>query len=313
MRLEEGRLKLTPRGDERIPHPIDYLFTSLAREKQSWAIGVVLSGTGSDGAAGLREIKGAGGLTFAQDQTSAKFSGMPLHAAHDAVDFILPPDRIAQELIRIGKDPYLALTPKTEKEEIATADLKHFRRILGILRSGKGLDLTQYRDTTIRRRIQRRMVIRTRQSLQDYADLLEKEPGELNALFNDVLINVTSFFRDPEMFEALKKRVLPELVKNNPDSLRVWVAGCSTGQEAYSIAITLLEFFDQKPKPSSIQIFATDISESVAIEAGRRGFYPDSIEAEVSPVQLRRFFVKDTGGYRVSKEIRDLCILPNRI
>ncbi|MGH7951072.1 MAG: chemotaxis protein CheB, partial [Limisphaerales bacterium] len=309
MGISQGKLKLTPRDEKRVPHlPVNFLFCSLAKEQQSSAIGVILSGTGSDGAVGLAEIKGAGGITFAQDEKSAKFSGMPLHAAGGYVDFILPPGKIAQELARIGRDPYLVLPAKTGSEEKSAEITKDFRRILAILRSHSGVDFSQYRDSTIKRRIQRRMVVHTRRSLADYIKLLERDGGEVKGLFEDVLINVTSFFRDPEMFEALKAEVFPEILKSAPQAIRIWVPACSTGQEAYSIAIALLEFLENKPIPPAIQIFATDVNETISIEKARRGFYPESIEGEISSERLRRYFTKEDGGYRISKAIRDLCI-----
>ncbi|MCD6049855.1 MAG: signal transduction histidine kinase, partial [Verrucomicrobia bacterium] len=303
----EGKLKLIPRGDSRVPHPIDHFFCSLATEHHGCCVGVILSGSGSDGAIGVREIKGAGGITFAQDEQSATFAAMP-QAAADSVDFVLPPEKIAAELARIGRDPYLSPSPKTESQTVEAANAKHFRRILTLLRNQTGVDLSQYRDTTIKRRIQRRMTVRTKHTAADYIELLERDRAELVALFDDVLINVTSFFREPEMFEQLKSKIFPEILKNEPPVIRVWVAACSTGQEAYSMAMALVEFLEQNPNPPGIQIFATDISESISIEKGRRGLYPESIETEVSPERLRRFFTKEEGGYRISKSIRDLCI-----
>jgi two-component system CheB/CheR fusion protein len=305
--LAGGKLTLTPRGKTRIANSVDHFFCSLAREHENCAIGVILSGTGSDGTVGLTEIKGAGGITFAQDEKSAKFSGMPAHATLDSVDFILPPEKIAFELARIGHDPNLSLTQKTESEITEAAHTKDFLRILALLRTHSGVDLSQYRDTTIKRRIQRRMIVRTKHTLAEYIELLEKDGDEIRGLFNDVLINVTSFFRDPEMFETLKTRIFPEILKATPQTIRIWVAACSTGQEAYSIAIALLEFLEQKPNAPGIQIFATDVREPV-IEKGRRGYFAEGIETEVSPERLRRFFTKEDGGYRISKTIRDLCV-----
>lgn len=306
--LSKGKLQITPRESLRVPHPVDSFFCSLAKEQQSGAIGVVLSGTGSDGTLGLKEIKGAGGITFAQDEKSAKFPGMPLQAANDSVDFVLPPEKIAFELARIGHDPNLALLPKAENDAAEAAGMKDFQSVLALLRLQCGVDLSLYRDTTLKRRIQRRMVVRTCHGLADYIKLLEKDSGEIGALFDDVLINVTGFFRDPEVFETLKAAVFPEILKTGTQTIRIWIAACSTGQEAYSLAIALLEFLGQKPNAPGIQIFATDINESVSLEKGRRGLYPESIEAEVSPERLRRFFTKEDGGYRISKTIRDLCV-----
>ncbi len=308
LELSGGKLKLLPRGDTRVPHPVDSFFSSLAKEQQSWAIGVVLSGTGTDGSSGLKEIKGVGGITFAQDEKSAKFSGMPLHAAGDLVDFVLPPEKIALELTRIGRDPYLTLGQKPEEKATKEANEKNFHRILRVLRSQTGVDFSHYRDSTIKRRIQRRMAVRSLGTMGEYAELVERDHAEIKQLFDDALINVTSFFRDPEMFEMLKERVFPDLLKSSPKTIRIWVVGCSTGQEAYSMAIALVEFLDQKLNAPAIQIFATDLSETVAIQSGRRGLYSEDIEAEVSPERLSRFFTKEDGGYRVSKVIRDLCV-----
>jgi two-component system CheB/CheR fusion protein len=308
LNLADRKLKLTPRGKAPVPHPVDFFFSSLAAEQQSWAIGVVLSGTGSDGTIGLKRIKSAGGITFAQDEKSAKFSGMPLHAAQDAVDFILPPEKIAQELARIGQEPYLESSGRQETAGDETAKAKDFRKILALLRHHSGVDFSQYRDTTIKRRIQKRMLVCNRRTLADYIRFLKYNSNEIGSLFDDVLISVTSFFREPELFETLKKRIFPKILKTAPKVIRLWVAASSTGQEAYSYAMTLLEFLEQKPNPPAIQIFATDISESVSIEKARRGFYGEGIEHEVSPERLRRFFTKEDGGYRISKTIRDLCV-----
>jgi two-component system CheB/CheR fusion protein len=163
LRLAQGKLRLTPRGDERIPHPVDHFFSSLAQEQQSWAIGIILSGTGSDGSLGLKEIKAAGGITFAQDEKSARFSGMPSRAAGETVDFVLPPEKMAEELARLGRDPYLAFP--TKAGVAAEAGGREFRRILGLLRTHSGVDLSQYRDSTIKRRIQRRLLVRTHSTL----------------------------------------------------------------------------------------------------------------------------------------------------
>jgi two-component system CheB/CheR fusion protein len=254
----------------------------------------------------LGEIKGVGGLTFAQDETSAKFSGTPLHAGN--VDFVLSPQKIDTERARIGHDPYLMLPEKTESDELQLNVAKDFRRILAILRSHRNLDLSHYRDTTIKRRIHRRVVVAARPALKDYIKLLEKDSAEVKALFEDVLINVTSFFRDPEMFEVLKAKVFPQILKNTPPIIRVWVTACSTGQEAYSLAIAMLEFLEGKANPPGLRIFATDINDAIGIEQARRGFFPESIEDTISPERLHRYFTKEKTGYRISKAIRDLCI-----
>jgi two-component system CheB/CheR fusion protein len=310
--IAAGHLQVSPRGDERGPHlPVDYLFRSLAEDQKARAIGVVLSGTGSDGTQGLCEIKAVGGITFAQDDTSARYGGMPLSAANSGgADIILPPEQIADRLAKIREHPYLVpeKTPVAEKiEEDADAQ---YRRILSRVRAVTGVDFSLYRDTTIKRRIMRRMALRIQHSTEQYARQLEHDEPEIRALYHDLLINVTSFFRDPDAFRALSQIVYPAIVQDKPPMapVRIWVPGCSTGQEAYSIAISLVEFFDDKPIRAPIQIFATDLGDPPTLEKARAGIYPESIEAEVTPERLRRFFTKEDHTYRISKAIRDMCI-----
>jgi two-component system, chemotaxis family, CheB/CheR fusion protein len=307
--IAQGRLHVTPRVDSHGLHlPIDHLFRSLAAEQQGRAIGVVLSGTGSDGTVGLCEIKAGGGITFAQSEASAKHAGMP-HSAIESgyVDFVLPPDSIARQLAEISTHPYLgslaATLPVAESDE-------HYKKILGAVRSVTSVDFSQYRDTTIRRRIMRRMALHAQPSMADYARRLVHERAEVEALYRDLLINVTSFFRDPEMFESLKREVFPEIIKGKAANapLRVWVPGCSTGQEAYSLGMALWEFFDERPVRHPIQIFATDLGEPALLERARTGLYPAGIETEVGPERLRRFFKKEDHLYRIDKPIRDACV-----
>ena len=309
MTIAQGVLKLAPRQDAVSPFlPIDHFFRSLAEDQQERAIAVVLSGTGTDGTQGLEEIKTAGGITFAQDQT-AKFPGMPQSAIQTGcVDFILPPHKIGQELTRISHHPYMV---SAHTEDGQSADEKeHYKQVLALLRSVAGVDFTAYRDTTIKRRIMRRMALHTKEGLADYIQLLENDRSEVEALYHDLLINVTSFFREPETFEALKASVFPELLRakeSNP-LIRIWVPGCSTGQEAYSLAMVLLEFMSDKAVHPTIQIFATDLSEAGALRKAREGLYSDAIESEVPPERLRRFFTKENGKYRINKSIREMCV-----
>jgi two-component system CheB/CheR fusion protein len=311
--LTDGSLRVTPRVDDRRPHyPVDHFLRSLAAVDGPRAIGVILSGTGSDGTLGLCEIKAAGGVTFAQDDESAQHSGMPQSAvASGAVDLILPPEEIARRLVDLPAHPYLRETADASgATELPGERAKEFQRVIMALRNSSGVDFSQYRDTTIKRRTARRMLLRGFTSAAQYAKFLEKDPGEAEALYRDVLINVTSFFRDPEMFDELKTHVFPELAKNKPASqaFRFWVAGCSTGQEAYSLAIALLEFLEEAKIKRDIQIFATDLGDPAALERARAGVYPEGIESEVSPERLRRFFVKDERTYRIQKSVRDLCV-----
>jgi two-component system CheB/CheR fusion protein len=319
----DGALQVEPRGEAQGggPHlPIDQFFKSLAARRAGAAIGVVLSGTGTDGTLGLEEIKAAGGITFAQDEASAKFAGMPLAALHSGcVDLVLPPERIAAELARIGRHPYLAPAAAGEAQGPAGAaatsdgDEQRFQAVLGLLRIANGVDFSAYRDTTIRRRIQRRMLLQGGEQLAGYVERLKGDRAELDALYHDILINVTRFFREPEVFEALKERVFPDILaaRHGDEPIRLWVPGCSTGQEAYSLAIVLLEFLDAVSgtgPAAAIQIFATDLSDSVALQRARAGVYPESIEAEVSPERLRRFFHKEDSSYRIAKSLREIVV-----
>lgn len=317
--IVEGELQLSGRGAARGPHlSIDYFFKSLAAERRTGAIGVILSGSGTDGTLGLEEIKAAGGITFAQDEQSAKYPAMPQSALRSGcVDLVLPPSEIARELARIGQHPYVnpdgseAHTPSAVAgEQTPAPDDDHFKKILTRLRSSFGVDFGGYRDTTIKRRISRRMVLHTHDSLADYCQHLEQDRSELAALYQDILINVTSFFREPESFEALKESVFPAIVdgKNLNAPIRIWAPGCSTGQEAYSLAMVLLEFLDDKAAQPAIQIFASDLSDTVSLVKAREGVYSENIEAEVSPERLRRFFTKEDSKYRVNKTLRDMCV-----
>jgi two-component system CheB/CheR fusion protein len=257
MLIAQGHLTLFAR--RAAPHhPIDHFFRSLAEEQRHMAIGVVLSGTATDGTLGLEEIKAGGGITFAQDDT-AQHDGMPRSAvASGAVDFVLPPEGIAEEIARIAAHPFVAPGPQDAraaargpapgKTEVAPV-LRH-------LRAATGADFTQYKASTLVRRIIRRMVLLKKDGIGAYADHLRAHPGEAESLFQDILINVTSFFRDAEMFQVLKARVVPALLRNRSpdDPLRVWVPGCSTGEEAYSVAMVLLEGLEVSnvsPRPRS--------------------------------------------------------------
>jgi two-component system CheB/CheR fusion protein len=229
--------------------PIDRFLRSLAQECGSRAIGVILSGAGTDGAAGLEAVKAAGGVTFAQDPTTAKFGSMPQAAiANGCVDFVLSPEAIAGELTKLGGHPYI-----TEDEDTGSvADVKdQFVPILTLLRESTGIDFTLYREATIHRRIMRRLALLNIGSLEEYREQVENDPRELHALHRDLLINITRFFRDPESFDLLKKLVFPRLVQNRPAdaAIRIWVPGCATGEEAYSIAISLQEYFNETNQP----------------------------------------------------------------
>lgn len=306
-----GRLSLMPRTEAHGQHlPVDFFLRSLAADQKRRAIGVILSGTASDGTEGLRAIKAEGGLTFAQDEKSARYNGMPHSAiAAGVVDFVLPPEGIARELARLGRHPYVALPIAAKAEDVLLEGEEDLNKIFILLRSATGVDFSFYKPTTLKRRIARRMMLHKIESLAHYVRFVRQTPKELDALYQDLLINVTSFFREPEVFEALKKRVFPRLLKDRAPRtpVRVWVPGCSTGEEAYSMAIALLEFLGTKGASVPVQVFATDISEP-AIDKARAGIYPAGIAADVSAARLRRFFTKHDGGYQISKAVRDACV-----
>ncbi len=308
MAIQKGHLRLVPRTPDQRHLPIDYFLRSLAEELGGRAIGVILSGTASDGTLGLKAIKTEGGITFAQDARSARYADMPRNAvAAGCVDFVLSPEGIARELVRIAHHPYL-LEPRPFEEggEMPAEGEEHLRRIFTLLRSASGVDFTHYKHTTIKRRIKRRMVLLKLQSFRDYVSYLEEHRAELDALYQDILIHVTGFFRDPVVFEALKTKVFPVLMQDRRPGapIRIWVPGCSTGEEAYSIAICLMEYLGDTAGTQEIQIFATDISDA-ALERARAGLYMENIAAEVSPERLRRFFIKTPNGYQIIKSMRD--------
>ena len=289
--------------------PIDSVLTGLARGVDSFAIGVLLSSAGSDGVIGLREIKGVGGITIAQDpETAMHPSGSRAAIASGAVDLVLPPARIADELQRLGKHPFVRQPARPASDELVIHQ-EQMARIFVLLRTSSGVDFTHYKSPTIRRRLQRRMVLHRIDSVEQYIRYMRENPEEVSRLYQDLLIHVTRFFRDPESYKALGVEVFPQLLQqrrgNQP--IRIWLPGCSTGEEAYSIAIAFLEFLGDDLNAAGVQIFATDVSES-AIEQARNGLYPESIAADVSGERLRRFFTRVDGSYRITKTVRDLCV-----
>lgn len=302
--IRNGTLRLAPKSEVRgVTRPIDDFSIALAEEQGNAAIGVVLSGTGSDGTYGLKAIKAAGGVTFAQDPKTAEWPDMPMSAiTAGSVDFILPPKRIAAELARIGCHPYVA--DGQEVPEGGDVD-----RICVILRTASGVDFRLYKQATVRRRIARRMALQKIGSLSKYAQILKQNAQEAKALADDIFIHVTSFFRDAESFQALRKGVLAKFRGNRPptDPIRIWVAGCSTGEEVYSIAMLLIEELADYMKSAKIQIFGTDIEEK-AIEFARAGVYKAQVVAGVTPKRLKRFFSEADSGYQIQKFVRDLCI-----
>src|ERR1051326_7742938 len=309
---KNGALTLV-RREERLNVTIDHFFESLAEECGSHAIGIVLSGTGSDGTAGLRAIKAAGGLTFAQSEESAKFDAMPRNAIRAGfVDLALTPREIAREIDRISNHPYLRrpLTDPETAEKAAYKPADDLGRIFLSLKKQTGVDFSSYKESTLLRRIQRRMALHRIEKIGQYARFLRDSKKEAAALFDDLLINVTRFFRDGAVYRALKKRFLPSLLKNKSKDrqpeLRAWVPGCATGEEVYSLAICILETLGAKPAKLQIQIFGTDLSDSV-IEHARFGIYSSAIEKDVSPARLKRFFVKRDSSYQIHQNVRNIC------
>jgi two-component system CheB/CheR fusion protein len=294
MGILNGDLHLTARREPGSRHmPIDYFLRSLADDQGSGAIGVILSGAATDGTLGLKAIKAEGGITFAQDEKTAKYDGMPRSAiAAGCVDFVLSPEKIARELARIGRHPYLRVSP-AEPVPLPAENDSDLRTLFLLLRDATGVDFSYYKYSTLKRRIVRRMVLHKIARLSQYLRHLRENPGELRALYEDILIHVTAFFREPETFQELKDTILPSLLRSKPsgEPIRVWIPGCSTGEEAYSIAMVLLEYLGDRGASVPIQLFGTDISEA-AIERARAGTYSESSVAEVSPDRLRRFFLK---------------------
>jgi two-component system CheB/CheR fusion protein len=310
MGISGGVLRVMARdADRRLPSAVDFFFHELAVDSGARAIGIILSGTGVDGTHGIQEIKSAGGVTFAQDESSAKCSGMPVSASSTGcVDHVLSPEAIAAELVRMEKAQSSVLAIGDESG-LTPAESDYFMQICSLVRAYSGVDFTQYKPTTIRRRVSRRMAMQKKETLKEYVGFLRKNSAEVEALFQDILIFVSGFFRDPKMFDVLKKKVFPQLCKNRREDLpiRMWVAGCSTGEEVYSLAIALLEFMEKRSEHFDIQIFGSDINEKILARA-RAGVYPDTIVEDVSPERLSRYFTKTAAGYRISKAIRNRCI-----
>ena len=310
MGMSDGHFHLRPRPDDRSQYtPIDSFLTSLAESAHRRAIGVILSGTASDGATGVREIKAAGGITFAQRPETAKYDSMPRAAiATGMVDMVLSPPEIAVKLLELVAHPYVSeFLPPTGTEFSVRDD--QLRRIFELLRPASGIDFRHYKLPTIKRRLLRRMALRRLTDVQHYIRLLEETPAEVRSLYQDLLIHVTRFFREPDSFNALAQHVFPKLLDDRREDqpIRAWVSGCATGEEAYSLAISLLEYLHTQRLETRIQIFATDVSDT-AIDHARAGVYPASIEADVPPDILRRHFTKVDGSYRVSKTVRDVCV-----
>ena len=322
MKVEANRVYLAPGGtnlgilhgtlhlmesaaQERVPLPIDYFLRSLAEDRKQGAIGIILSGTGTDGTLGLRAIKAESGMTIAQEPQTAKYQGMPRSAiTAGLVDVVQPADQMSESLLAYARN--LTRPAQSLPEQDASQTLQ---KIFILLRDRTGNDFAAYKGNTIHRRIERRMNVHQTQNLRQYLRFIQVNPHELDALFQELLIGVTSFFRDPQAFEALAHKGLPALVEGKPERgvLRLWVAGCSTGEEAYSLAIVLQEYLTQKKLRLTLQIFASDL-DSRAIETARAGLYPVGVAGDLTPARLQRFFTKEDGSYRIKKDIRNLVV-----
>ncbi len=297
--------KKKPRGTNL---PIDTFFRSLAQDLGSMATGIILSGTGTDGTLGVRAIKGEAGLVMVQDLQSAKYDGMPRSAiASGLADYVLPPEKMPEQLGRFAVHQVRAQEGGTRPgdENMAQA----LQKIYALLRTATNHDFSLYKKNTICRRIERRMQVQQIDNIDDYVRYLQESDTETATLFNELLIGVTSFFRDSVPFELLKDIYLPELLKDKPDEyrIRIWVPGCSSGEEAYSLAVIVRECMETLGRRFEVQIFGTDLDEN-AINVARIGRYPDSIAADVSPERLKRFFTKEETYYRINKNIREMVV-----
>lgn len=302
VKIFRGKLLLF-NPDKKAPHlPIDHFFRSLAEDRGELAIGIALSGTGSDGTLGVRAIKEAGGTVMVQDAASAKFSGLPESAgATGLADYTLPPAELARELLLFIRHPLVAHAKGAE----FSIDETTMHKIISLIHGQSGIDFTGYKQSTVVRRIQRRIGIAQLATPGDYLEFLQQSPEEILALGRDVLINVTKFFRDREVFAVLRDQILPAMMKQTDarKMLRIWVPGCATGEEAYSIAILARELATARGEIWDVKIFATDV-DKVSIEYASRALYPKSIAADVAPELLGRYFVEENGVLRISSEIR---------
>ena len=310
LRISGLSLRLLPRPDDLSQYsPIDLFLRSLAEELQSKAIGVILSGMARDGTLGVGEVKAAGGVTLAQTPETARFDGMPRSAIDSqAIDLVLPPEAMGEELVRIARHPLLWQAANAEISAAPVTE-SEMQRLFALLRQSSGVDFAQYKSPTIRRRLERRMALAKAATLEEYLAVLAADAAEVERLFHDVLIHVTHFFREPESFEALNRLVIGELLEGGEEarSLRIWIPGCSSGEEAYSLAMLLTEELYKRSSGAWVHIFATDLSER-AIERARAGVYSPSIIQDVGERRLLRFFSKSDGAYRVSRQLRDMCV-----
>ncbi len=302
-----GKLMLEDQGVRSgIILPIDIFFRSLAKDVEKNAIGIILSGTGSDGTLGTRAIKEAGGMVMAQDEHTAKFDGMPRSSISTGlVDYILPPREMPEALLNYLKHPFIDQSKNTES--ILTGDEDSLTKILMILRDFCGIDFSYYKEATIIRRLERRLSINRFERLEDYLKLLSESDKEKDILYRELLIGVTRFFRDEQAFSVIRNNVLPKLVENGKKQLRIWSVACSTGEEVYSLAMIIKDFLDENKLNIEVKIFATDIDKH-SLELAGQAFYPESIVGDVDPALLAKYFVRRENGYRVGETLRKMAI-----
>lgn len=311
MAVHGGNLYLSDQPERHgLNLPIDVFLRSLAEDQEDRAIGIILSGTGSDGTRGVRAIKGEGGMVIVQSEETAKFDGMPKSAISTGLaDYVLSPDRMPEEILKFINHPCIA--DKKEPDEVIVKEEDSFSRILNILRKRTAVDFTYYKPATVVRRIERRMGIVQVRSIEDYIVYLHQNSNEINSLFKDLLISVTKFFRDSESYEVLKETVIPAIFENaakrESKTIRVWVAGCATGEEAYSLSMLLHDYIAASKKEIEIKVFATDIDKN-AIELAGLGLYPDSIAADMEIKFLSRYFEKRGDGYQVRRSLRESVV-----
>ena len=309
MTVFHGKLFLTEHEATRTLNlPIDIFFRSLAKDQEKNAIAIILSGTGSDGTLGIRAIKEYGGMTMVQDDKTAKFDGMPKSSISTGlVDFILSPNKLAEELVEYIKHPLIK--QKKSTETLLNSNINQLTKVIAILRDAQGVDFSSYKENTIIRRLEKRISINRYTDFDDYVKFLNHNTREINVLFNELLIGVTRFFRDEEAFRSLKIKVLKPLLEKSikEKDIRMWIPGCSTGEEAYSIAILLKELMAELKISREIKIFATDI-DTHSLEFAGQGIFPNNIATDVTPDKLSRYFAKRESGFQIKENIRSMII-----
>ncbi len=307
MKINDGKLYLIPKDSGTLLNlPIDLFMKSLAMDQEEKSIGIILSGTGSDGMQGIRSIKEAGGMAMVQDKTTAKFDGMPKSAMSTGlIDFVLAPEDMPEQLISYLKHPFVS---KQKVADVLLTDEDNLTKIFTILNKKKNIDFTYYKRSTLMRRIQRRLSVNHIKELSEYVDLLQRSKKEVNILQREFLIGVTNFFRDKEVFYHVRKKYIEPLVKRKQNGeIRAWIAGCSSGEEAYSFALLFLETIEKLNVNISLKIFATDIDENAIVRAGQ-GIYPQSIVADIEPEFLSKYFKKQNDNFQIKRRVRERVI-----